>query len=145
MGEGCGGCHYHAFPYKAFLPYLVNGKRVEKTFNNIEDVWDIIENLIKENEVINEEKGKEFDIASSINAQLPFFTCRNHFITHSIQKDIQRYIYCKELGVAPYKGSYGEQPCRWVDVFFLIKNGFAKKEQSLIKQNTNQKEGKSGS
>ena len=80
----------------------------------------------------NNAKGNEFDIAQSINAQLPFFTCANNMFDMSIQKDIQRYIYCKELGVSPYKGSYGEQPFRWVEKFFYIKSAFAKKESMQI-------------
>ena len=61
---------------------------------------------------------------------MPFFTCKNHLLDKNIQKDIARYIYCKDLGISPYKGSYGEQPANWVDSFFVIKNAFAKKEQT---------------
>ncbi len=87
-------------------------------------------------------KGKEFDLTKSINAQLPFFSCRNIFFDKEIQRDIQRYIYCKETNVPPYKGGYDEQPALWVDRFFLIKQAFAKKESDLIedgrrKKNTN--------
>ena len=77
-------------------------------------------------------KGKEFDVSESINAQLPFFSCRNHIFTKEIQRDIQRYVYCKELGIHPYGGSYGNQPAVWVDTFFIIKSSFAKKESLQI-------------
>ena len=127
MGDSCGGCPYHTFPYKAFLPFLVNGKRVEKHFNTTNDIYDIIELVIEETENINEEKGKEFDIATSINAQLPFFTCRNHIF----DKDIQRYVYCKDNNVPPYEGGYDKQPALWVDKYFLIKSAFAKKDKSI--------------
>ena len=109
------------------------------TFSCKEDVWNIIDLLIKEVHETNE-KGKEFDTAKSINAQLPFFACRNHLFDKEIQKDIQRYIYCKELGISPYKGSYGEQPARWVDMFFLIKNALAKREASQIEKANNKKD-----
>ena len=77
-------------------------------------------------------KGNEFDIAKSVNAQLPFFACRNVVLDNQHQKDIQRYIYCKEFGVPAYKGAYGDQPAKWVDKAFVIKNALAKKEKDLI-------------
>ena len=82
----------------------------------------------------NNKKGKEFDVSQSINAQLPFFSCMNHVIDKKTQRDIQRYLYCKELGISPYKGSYGEQPAKWVDKFFLIKRALAKKEKIQIEK-----------
>ena len=77
-------------------------------------------------------EGTEFDITQSINAQLPFFSCMNIFIDNSIQKDIKRYVYCKDLGVSPYKGSFDEHPAIWVDKYFLIKKAFAKMEKTQI-------------
>ena len=77
-------------------------------------------------------EGTEFDITQSINAQLPFFTCRNIFIDKDIQKDIKRYVYCKDLGVSPYKGSFNEHPATWIDKYFLIKQAFAKMEKTQI-------------
>ena len=50
-------------------------------------------------------KGNEFDIAKSVNSQLPFFSCRNKILKNEYQKDIQRYIYCKEFGVPAYNGA----------------------------------------
>ena len=71
-----------------------------------------------------------------------FFTCFNNIIDASIQKDIQRYIYCKELGTSPYKGAYGEQPFIWVDRFFQIKSALAKRESMQIsKANREDKKG----
>lgn len=100
-------------------------------FNNVDDVWEVIELLLDEIHEVNK-KGKEFDIASSISAQLPFFSCINSIFDKNIQKDIQRYIYCKESSVPPYKGSYGEQPALWVDRYFSIKKALAKKESREI-------------
>ena len=64
-----------------------------KTFKNEDDVWNVIDRLIKETEVLNEEKGKSFDLARSINAQLPFFTCKNHLFDKNIQKDPNKEIH----------------------------------------------------
>ena len=91
MGETCGGCKFHSFPYKARLPILINGKRQTKTFNCKEDVWNVVDLLIKEVKEMNT-KGKEFDVSESINAQLPFFSCRNNVFDRDIQKDIQKYL-----------------------------------------------------
>ena len=73
-------------------------------------------------------------MAKSINAQLPFFTCRNIIFDKDIQKDIKRYLYCKDLGINPYKGSYGEQPAKWVDSYFVMRKAFAELENTKIKQ-----------
>ena len=71
---------------------------------------------------------------------MPFFACMNVFMDNKIQKDIQRYIYCEKFGIPPYKGSYGEQPFRWVTRAFAIKAALAKKEKKEIenvRKNTN--------
>ena len=85
------------------------------------------------------EKGKEFDLAESIYAQLPFFACRNILYEKEIQKDIQRYMYCTESNVPPYKGSYNDQPAIWIDTYFIIKKAFAKKENKVIKDGRREK------
>ena len=42
---------------------------------------------------------------------------------------MNRYIYCTETGTPAFSGSYGEQPAKWVQYFFIIKNALAKKEK----------------
>ena len=111
----------------------MDGKRDFLNFTCKEDVLKIVDLLVEEVVEANE-KGERFDISQSINAQIPFFACRNVFIDKSINKDIERYVYCKELNVSPYKGSYGEQPALWVDRFFIIKNAMAKNERNAIEQ-----------
>ena len=54
----------------------MSGNR-NKVFTCKEDVWEIIDLLIEETKEANE-KGKEFDIAKSVNAQLPFFLLQKH-------------------------------------------------------------------
>ena len=88
--------------------------------------------LIQEIKDTNEQKGKEFDVVSSVNSQVPFFSCRNILFDRTIQKDIQRYLYCEKFGISPYKGDYGEQPCLWVDKANIIRNTFAKLEKTNI-------------
>lgn len=77
---------------------------------------------------------RKFDEISSVVAQLPFFTCPNHFNTPELQRDLERYLYCDKNNVSAYKGTYGEQPAKWVDKYFAIKNAYAKKESLLIKK-----------
>tara|TARA_R100000664_G_C2751558_1_gene138848 strand:+ start:333 stop:671 length:339 start_codon:yes stop_codon:yes gene_type:complete len=101
-------------------------------FNSKDDVWKAID-LLKQEVLDMNEKGKEFNLASSIYAQIPFFACKNSIYSRKAQRDIQRYIYCSDSGIPAYNGSYGEQPAKWVDKFFLIKKILANKQ----KDNTN--------
>ena len=96
-------------------------------FNSLEDVWGIVDLLLQE----VKDSEVEFDEEKSIIAQLSHFTCPNHFYTKEIRRDIERYSYCTENSVAPYPGTYGEQPYRSVSKFFKIKNAFAKKESMM--------------
>jgi len=50
----------------------------------------------------------------------------------SIQRDIQRYVYCKDNNVPPYEGGYDKQPALWIDRYFTIKSAFAKLEKAQI-------------
>ena len=53
--------------------------------------------------------------------QIPFFCCYNYILDYDCQKDISKYIYCKEVGIPPHQGEYGIQPNLWVDKFWAIK------------------------
>ena len=131
MFEACQGCQYEEYPYKAQIPVMVDGERPTWEFNNNEDIWKVIDLIIEEVDEHNL-KGREFDVVSTIQAQLPFFTCRNKLFDKEAQKDIQRYLYCEKFNISAYKGSYGEQPCLWVDKAFVIRNAFAKLENKQI-------------
>jgi len=100
-------------------------------FESTEDVWDIISVLIQEVKKHNN-NGKNFDIAKSINIQIPFFACKNIFHSNEFQKDIQRYIYCQDFNTSPYDGSYGSQPVKWIEKAFIIKNALAKLNKDKI-------------
>lgn len=113
---------------------MINGKRPTWTFNSDKDVWKVIDLIIEETKELNALKGKEFDIESSVQAQLPFFSCRSMVFNKKMQKDIQRYMYCEKFGTSPYKGNFGDQPCLWVDKVFIIKKSFAKLESKEIEK-----------
>ena len=103
-------------------------------FNNKQDVLDVVDLLIEETKEVNMRKGKSFDIANSIFKQLPFFACPNIVYDNQVQQDIEKYLYCNEYSVPAYKGSFGEQPRRWIAKSFLFRNAFAKRENNLIKK-----------
>ena len=111
---------------------LIDGKREIRTFNCKDDIWDVIDLIIEETKEVNEEQGKDFDIAESVISQISFFACPNVLLDNKIYKDIQRYLYCEKFGIPPYKGTYGEQPFKWVNRSFAIKSAIAKKENREI-------------
>tara|TARA_R100001163_G_scaffold59078_1_gene47687 strand:+ start:8865 stop:9239 length:375 start_codon:yes stop_codon:yes gene_type:complete len=114
------------------LPIVIDGKRETRLFESKKDVWDVIDLLIEEAKEFNEKQGKDFDLCQSILSQLPFFACPNVLMDKNIHKDIERYIYCEKFGLPPYKGSYGDQPYRWVNRSFAIKVALAKREKREI-------------
>ena len=132
MFEACQGGRYEEYPYKAQLPLMIDGVRPTWEFKCEDDIWKVVELIKQETLEINSNKGKEFDLVESINAQLPFFSCRNILFDTEAQKDIRRYLYCEKFNVPAYKGSYGEQPCLWVDKTSIIRKYFAKLENKQI-------------
>ena len=131
MFEACQGCMYEEYPYKAQIPVLIKGNRPTWEFKSNKDIWKVIDLIIQETNEHNA-KGNQFDIASTVQAQLPFFTCVNRIFDKESQKDIQRYLYCEKFHIPAYKGSYGEQPCLWVEKTSIIRNAFAKLENKQI-------------
>ena len=92
----------------------------EKNIIRIEsedDIWDYIMQLYKE----SQEADSKYPLLD-IKDQIPFFCCPNHILDSDCQKDISKYIYCKEVGIPPHDGEYGIQPNLWVDKFWSIKN-----------------------
>ena len=131
MSDSCGGCQYCEFPYEAQIPVNTGNGYETREFRSQDDVWAVIDLIAQETKKFNEEKGKEFDVAKSIASQIPFFTCVNHVRDEKHTKLLNQYIYRTETGVPAYSGSYGEQPARWVQYFFIIKNAMAKKSQMI--------------
>ena len=142
LNEGCGGCQYEQYPYKARIPVRVNGKYPTWEFKSDKDVWKVVDLIIKETEEVNLKEGKGFDVSEAVYSQLPFFACRNILFDKDIQKDLERYIYCEKFNVPPYNGDYGDQPCLWVQKSSLIRKYLAKLESKQIskaKQNGSRK------
>jgi hypothetical protein len=110
---------------------MVDGEYKTIEFNSLEDVWGIID-LLKQEVIEANQEGNSFDMEKTVIKQIPFFTCPSHFYTKSINRDIERYSYCKDNNVAPYPGTYGEQPYKWTQRYFAIKNAFAKRESLEI-------------
>ena len=69
-----------------------------------------------------------------VSEQLPFFCCPNHILDFKCQKDISKYIYCKEVGIPPHDGEYGIQPNLWVDKFWTIKQNLNIREYEITQE-----------
>ena len=123
---------YHEYPYKAQIPILIDGKYETRTFTSDDEVWDIIRLLIDETKQHIKE-GSNLHIAESVMAQLPFFACCNMIIDENAQKDISRFMYAKQFKISPYKGSYGEQPKKWVDKSFMFTYIIERQKAKAIK------------
>tara|TARA_R110002167_G_scaffold26712_1_gene91819 strand:- start:5527 stop:5910 length:384 start_codon:yes stop_codon:yes gene_type:complete len=124
---------YHTYPYKAQIPVLVDGKYENQTFTSKDDVWKVIDLIIAETKEENQ-KGSSFNIASSVMAQLPFFTCTNIMLSTEAQKDISRFMYVRQFNIPAYKGSYGEQPKKWVEKSFLL-NNVIERQKAKVSEN----------
>lgn len=122
---------YHTYPYKAQIPILIDGKYETRMFTSNKDVEAIMELLVDEVKE-NNAKGSSFNIAESVVKQLPFFACPNVLLNSQAQKDISRYVYSQQFGISPYKGTYGEQPYKWVEKSFLIKSIIERKKSEAM-------------
>ena len=58
-------------------------------------------------------------------------------LDNEIQKDISKYLYCKDYGISPFGGSYGDQPKRWVGKHHTIKNALGRKEKQAMEKMKN--------
>ena len=131
MSDGCGGCPYCEFPYEARLPVKTENGYETREFRSQDDVWAVIDLIAQETKEFNEQKGKEFDVAKSIATQIPFFACINHIQDMKYLKLVNQYLYCTETGTLAYPGTYGDQPARWVQYFFIIKSTLAKRQKMI--------------
>ena len=123
---------YHEYPYKAQIPIRIEEKYETRTFTLDDEVWDVIRLLIDETKE-NIKEGSNLHIAESVMAQLPFFACGNMIIDQNAQKDIARFMYSREYKISPYKGSYGEQPQKWVEKSFLLSHLLERQKAKVIK------------
>ena len=53
LNEGCGGCSYESYPYKAQLPVIIDGKRPIREFKSDDDVWEVVDLIIEETKEFN--------------------------------------------------------------------------------------------
>jgi len=113
IDDWCEGCKYSTFPYKAKLPLKKNNS--VHTFTSMDDVWYVIGLLKEELLEHNATSNKKFTLHQTIKSHIPFFACPNHFLNRTLQKDIQRYLYCKKMQVPPYPGTFDNQPKKWID------------------------------
>jgi hypothetical protein len=123
---------YHEYPYKAQIPILIEGKYETRTFTSSDEVWDIIRLLIDETKQHIKE-GSNLHIAESVMAQLPFFACINIMLDENAQKDISRFMYARQFKISPHKGSYGEQPKKWVEKSFMLTHIIERQKAKAIK------------
>lgn len=123
---------YHEYPYKAQIPILIDRKYEVRTFTSDEEVWDVIRLLIDETKE-NIKEGSNLHIAESVMAQLPFFVCSNMLMDANAQKDIARFMYARQFNISPYKGSYGEQPKKWIDKTFLLTHLLERQKSKAMK------------
>tara|TARA_R110002020_G_scaffold221997_1_gene430286 strand:+ start:3810 stop:4190 length:381 start_codon:yes stop_codon:yes gene_type:complete len=123
---------HHEYPYKAQIPVLIEGKYETRTFTSDDEVWDVIRLIIDETKEENK-KGGSFNIAKSVMTQLPFFACTNVMVNENAQKDISRFMYARQFKISPYKGSYGDQPRKWVEKSFLLTNLIERQKSKAIK------------
>ena len=129
IDQSCEGCNWHKFPYK-IQSILFGDNKKEIEFNKIQDVWDYI--LLLQIESKEHRKGgSKFSDLNNIWEQLPFFCCQNQVIEKKAQKDISRYIYCKEVNTPPYPGSYGDTPQIWTQKYYIIKQAMNLRENKL--------------
>jgi len=111
---------------------VFSGRNDTVEIKNNNDIWDIIFEIKKE--------GDSYGITdmtgciTNIYAHLPLFACKNSVYSKDTQKAIERYIYCEKFGVPPFKGAYGDQPKKWIDTTFVIRNALAIKEDFEIKK-----------
>ena len=123
---------YHEYPYKAKIPILIEGKYETRTFTSNNEVWDIIRLLVDEAKQHIKE-GSNLHIAESVMAQLPFFACINIMLDKNAQKDISRFMYARQFKISPHKGSYGEQPKKWVEKSFMLTHIIERQKAKAIK------------
>ena len=112
------------FSYSATVPVKNSlGKFETKEFKDIEDVWNVI--WLLEKEVVEQsQEGMDVNIAGAISTQLPFFSCKNNFLSNNYLDVIQKYHYCKEFNVPPHEGDYKKAGVRWLKQTAIIKSAY---------------------
>ena len=76
---------------------MIDGVREKRIFNDMDDVWEVVDLVINETQEVNMQEGKSFDTTESLVAQIPFFACNNRFFSSSINSDIENIYTAKSL------------------------------------------------
>ena len=111
---------------------MVDGEYEARIFSCEQDVWDVVDLIIRETKEMNETTGKSFEVSGSVKSQLPFFACNNILFDKEFQKDIERYIYCENFKTPAYPGGYDDQPALWVQKSFIIKKAVNKTQNKAV-------------
>ena len=101
------------FPYEALD--FETGDRIK--INTREEVWEHIAGWPVPD---------EFKYSRAINRLI---SPKNIIDTES-QSLIKMYDYCKEMGTAPFPGSYGDQPTYWLDARDIIVHNLASAQEA---------------
>ena len=130
IDHGCEGCRFCEFPY-TINSIISNDSNALIEFNNGEDVWNYVNELIDEVEYHNESTGSNVSKLTGIYDQLPFFVCINFWLNKDCQDEISKYLYCKETSTPSYSGTYGDTPSLWIDKYYTIKKALIEKENTI--------------
>ena len=93
-------------------------------------MWDYILKLKEEAEFVSK-SSTSFDILNNIYEQLPFFACNKKILDMNCQKDIEKYVYCKDTSTPPYSGSYQDTPSLWIHKYYTIKSAMILRDKKL--------------
>jgi len=133
----CEGCNYHNFPYEARLPISSSKGYPIQKFNSLDDVKSYIPSLV--NEAV--EYGCP-DVNYAVYNQLGTFSCTSLFLNNYSQKDIGKYLFCKDFNIPPSDGSYESQPYKTLQKFNIIKSAIGKLEEMQHRKMQKERAGK---
>ena len=109
-------------------------------FESIDDVYEYIEKVRQDYFLISNSKSHIKSIFHAYSF-LNHFCCPYLLLDRDSQKDITKYMYCKETNTPPYKGSYEDLPSIWIEKYYLLRglqnhkeNMEAEKQRAKLKR-----------
>ena len=57
------------------------------------------------------------------------FSCTSLFLNNTSQREISKYLFCKDFNIPPSSGSYEHQPYKTLQKFNIIKSAIAKLQE----------------
>ena len=109
---------------------MINRRYPIIEFYGVNDIWEVAIKLFQE----YKDDLSFSDAAYSVSKQIPIFACKNMLVNPTYIKDLNRYLYCKEMNVSPYEGSYDKQPVKWIEKYYIIQGILNKLESVQIKK-----------